>query len=287
MTESFDPVLCRQLGEVTSALSEVASATELRAEIADALGLPGVARSDLYRLFIKDLPPFASIYLSADGNIGGDSQAVISGIYRALGVPVPNDPDHLSSLFALLSQILVAEAKSIENGSEPELSSVVRTRQVLVNDHLLTWLPAYLISAIRVAPQPLSNWVSLCWDALRLLSPPAEAPGPKDREVCLDQVDNLAKLIDFLTTPSKSGIILTLSDIETISTEIGLAVRAGTKRMVLKDVFLTEPEGFSEKVEALIRRQISDYISATAEFSYLDAWVVNAENALKILSNCQ
>ena len=129
MTESFDPVLCRQLGEVTSALSEVASATELRAEIADALGLPGVARSDLYRLFIKDLPPFASIYLSADGNIGGDSQAVISGIYRALGVPVPNDPDHLSSLSVHFAQDPASISPYDENKLPP--LDVLPRKQVL------------------------------------------------------------------------------------------------------------------------------------------------------------
>ena len=287
MTKRFDPTLCRQVGEVTSALSEVVSAAGLRTEISDALGLEGASQSDLYRLFIKDLSPFASVYLSPDGNIGGDSQAVISGIYRALGVPVPSDPDHLSSLLSLLSQILIAEAKTIEYGSDPEHSSVARTREVLVNEHLLTWLPAYLVSAARVAPEPLSNWVSLCWDTLKLLASPNETAGPKDQKVRLYQADSLSQLIGFLTTPSKSGIILTVSDIETFSEEIGLAVRAGTKRMVLKDIFLAEPDGVSEKIEAFIRRQMSDYVTAAAEFSSLGIWAANAENTLKVLSNCR
>lgn len=287
MAKRFDPILCLQLGEVTSALSEVASATELRGEISDALGLVGAAPSDLYQLFIKDLSPFASVYLSPDGNIGGDSQAVISGIYRALGVPVPNDPDHLSSLLSLLSQILIAEAKSIENGSELEQSSVIRTRQVLVNEHLLTWLPAYLVSATRVAPQVLSNWVSLCWDTLELLASTTETVSHASQAVSPDQIDSLAKLIDFLTTPSRSGVILTISDIEKVSAELGLAARAGTKRLVLKDVFLAEPKGVSEKIEDFIRHQLSDYTAAKVDFSSLDIWAVKAENALKVLANCR
>ena len=67
--------------------------------IAALAGLPGVPAGWRYHeIFLQQLYPYASVYLGADGKIGGDAQDRIAGFWRVFGETPPAEPDHLSTL---------------------------------------------------------------------------------------------------------------------------------------------------------------------------------------------
>jgi len=276
--------------EIAATLAEVAEASSLGEELSASLGVQGVSASDLYQLFVKELPPFASIYLSSDGNIGGRSRSVIAGFYSALGIPTPSDPDHLAPLLRLLSEILNKEAELAGAGSNPEdgsrLASVSRARSVLVNDHLATWLPAYLLRAEEVAPRPLLGWVSCALDLFSVLVGECHyvAPGPQANDDGLVVPGSSAELISWITTPGRSGIMLTHWDIANLAQQLGLALRVGRKRFVLEELWTQAGDEIASCIEAMAVHQMKLFDDNIGDFPTLQAWSDNAAGTRQVLA---
>jgi len=104
--------------------------------LAAALGLgepPAAADHD--DLFTFQLYPYASVYLGAEGMLGGEARDRIAGFWRALGQSPPAEPDHLSVLLALYAQLSDLEAAA----GEPAASERWRhARKALLWEHLLS-----------------------------------------------------------------------------------------------------------------------------------------------------
>ena len=63
----------------------------------------GAARARRHTdLFVFQLQPYASVYLGAEGMLGGEARDRIAGFWRALGASPPSEPDHLATMLALL-----------------------------------------------------------------------------------------------------------------------------------------------------------------------------------------
>ena len=52
-------------------------------------------------LFDFQLYPYASVYLGAEGMLGGEARDRIAGFWRALGLTPPPEPDHLAVMLGL------------------------------------------------------------------------------------------------------------------------------------------------------------------------------------------
>ncbi len=74
--------------------------------LSELLGLPAApAAADWTELFVFELAPYASIYVGAEGMIGGDARDHVAGFWRALGLVPPTEPDHLSALLAFYASL--------------------------------------------------------------------------------------------------------------------------------------------------------------------------------------
>ncbi|MBA3349202.1 MAG: molecular chaperone TorD family protein, partial [Actinobacteria bacterium] len=85
------------------------------APIAHALGLRATDASGYTEAFVFQLPPYASIYLGAEGMLGGEARGRIAGFWQAVGISPPGEPDHLAALLSLYAALDEAE----EDESEP------------------------------------------------------------------------------------------------------------------------------------------------------------------------
>lgn len=287
---NLSPADLKGYAEIAAALAEVAEASSVRMELSAALGVEGATPSDLYHLFVKELPPFASIYLSSDGNIGGGSRSVIAGFYSALGIPTPSDPDHLASLLRLLSGILNKEAElagaDSDAGDEQRLVSVSRARSVLVNDHLATWLPVYLLRAKEVAPRPLMGWVSCTLDLLSVMVGECQGtvPAVQVYDGNLAVPGSSSELISWITTPGRSGIIVTHWDISNLAESLGLALRVGRKRFVLEELWAQARQEVVGCIETMVERQMKLFDENIGDFPSLQAWSVKAAGTMQLLA---
>src|SRR4051812_43675684 len=132
--------------------------------LADALELgpmPGAA--EYTEVFIFQLYPYASVYLGAEGMMGGEARDMIAGFWRALGLVPPAEPDHLAVMLALYAELSEREEKE----SDASRSERWRhARKAFLWEHLLSWLPVYLQKLDRVATPFYRKWGETLREAL-------------------------------------------------------------------------------------------------------------------------
>ena len=97
--------------ELFRALACLAEAPEDETgRVADALGLgPLPAKSEYTETFLFQLYPYASVYLGAEGMMGGVARDRIAGFWRALRQTPPAEPDHMAVMLSLYAQLMEFE----------------------------------------------------------------------------------------------------------------------------------------------------------------------------------
>ncbi len=208
--------------------------------ISAALGLAAMTAADHTRLFVLDLPPYASIYLGRDGNLGGEAADRVAGMWRALGLDPPADPDHLATLLALYAELGVAAVTCRTAAARARL---VHARSVLRAEHLVSWLDPYLTAAPSYPGA--EGWARLCQAAMGH-EPRRHADQPlpaalRDAPRCIQPTDNLDQLLDSLVTPIRIGFVLTHRDLQHAGNQIGLGVRRGERRYTLRAMLDQDP----------------------------------------------
>jgi TorA maturation chaperone TorD len=221
--------------------------TEEAARVADALGLGPAPDSSAYtELFIFQLYPYASVYLGAEGMIGGEARELVAGFWRALGQKPVAEADHLSVMLALYARL--AELEEDESDAQRREGWRV-ARKAFLWEHLLSWLPAYLSKVSDIAPQFYKSWSEILLDALF-----AEAVTVgKQEQLSLHLREDYglidpraASAGDFLQSllaPARSGMILVRSDLSRATETLKLGLRLGERKFVLKSMLGQDAEG--------------------------------------------
>nr|ATZ76195.1 nitrate reductase delta subunit [uncultured euryarchaeote] len=259
------------------ALAEISEGVVPSQVLLDALGIDRSECQAINALLVGELPPFASIYLSLDGNIGGESQAEIAGFYRALSVKVPPNPDYLSSMLYLLGQIIKKEVEFF--GRETPRSRAIEVAKLtLVQQHLAPWLVPYLLRAEQVAGADASVWVALTLELIASILESSEVPFPQQTiHADLDQrqIESFANSVEFIgwiTSPRLSGVIVAPSDLANIAKSLGLATRIGRKRFVLEGLVQQGGRELLAAIGHFVSEQRDLYLSRSSEFEVLQSW---------------
>lgn len=197
--------------------------------VAAALELPLPAAADQAELFSFQLYPYASVYLGAEGMLGGEARDRVAGFWRALGAAPPREPDHLAALLGLYADF-----------AEQTGERARHLRHALLWEHLLPWLPAWLARVEEIAPPAYRAWGGLLRDALLAesveLGPPA---GPPLHLRLAPPAEGLASLL----AAARSGVILTRSDLARCARELGLGLRQGERRYALEALLGQDASG--------------------------------------------
>ena len=243
--------------ELLRALGAVAGDPAGASAVCGALGLTAPGNAEHTEVFLLNCPPYAAVYLGADGALGGDAADRVAGFWRAIGVTPPAEPDHLAALLSLYAGL--GEACSGAR-TEAVRRALTRTRHVLFWEHLWSWVPAYL-AAVATFPA-LAAWAALTRRAvLAERAVPAEraeraghpsaagAPGVRLplalRAAPAPLSPGLAPgdLPAALTTPVRSGLILTRRALAGGAEAAGAGHRIGERRFTLRAMLDQEPAG--------------------------------------------
>jgi hypothetical protein len=207
-----------------------------------ALGLPAPGNAEHTEVFVLNCPPYAAVYLGAEGALGGDAADRVAGFWRAIGVEPPAEPDHLAALLSLYA--LLGEACS-GAGTEAVRRALTRARHALFWEHLWSWLPAYL-QAVEAFPA-LAAWAALTRRAV--LAERAGHPGGpfplalRAAPAPLSPGCAPGDLPAALTTPVRSGLILTRRALVAGAEAAGAGHRIGERRFTLRAMLDQEPAG--------------------------------------------
>ena len=223
------------------------------------LGLPPCGDTEHAEVFAVNCPPYASVYL------GTACTGRLAAFWAATGLGVPAEPDHLTTLLGLYARAGEATPESGPLRPAPPRPAPPRpapprpaplrsapprpaqVRQTLFREYLWPWMPAFLGAVSDLPAGALVPWaeLTLCalrrereldggWDgplplALRAAPPTYAGGGP-------------GELLDRLTTPMRSGIILTRRAVAAGADRVGAGQRIGNVRQALGVMLAAEPE---------------------------------------------
>lgn len=226
--------------------------------IAEALGLPGVPAAAVHGSVVAfQRYPYASVYLGAEGMMGGEARDRIAGFQRALGLGKPTgsgdaqgetaspEPDHLASLLALLTAL---DGWRRDETDPARAALLAEARVTLVWEHIASWTGPYLASFERCGSPFHEAWAALADEVLARLA--ADMTLPHYLPAALREAPPLADprteggqaFIASLLAPVRSGVILLRDDLVRLGEGTGLACRAGERRYVL-GAFLAQDPG--------------------------------------------
>jgi len=241
-----------ELFRALAALAEPPGPEQVR--LGAMLDLPGSPDPVEYtEVFAFQLYPYASVYIGAEGMLGGEAQDLVAGFWRALRRVPPAEPDHLTVLLALYATLAEHEA------AEPDPARGLlwrQSRKALLWEHLACWLFPFLDKLREIAPPFYRGWGNLLEDALaaeiRALGPldalprhlrqaPAAA-NPRDA--------GAEEFLQSLLSPVRSGLVLVRADLAHAARDRGLALRMGERRFILSALLAQDPEGTLEWLAA-------------------------------------
>jgi nitrate reductase assembly molybdenum cofactor insertion protein NarJ len=238
-----------ELIRALAVLSEPPAAAHARlAALAGLEGAPGAA--EYTEALVLGVPPYASVYLGADGMIGGEARERIAGFWRATGQTPPAEPDHLGALLGLYAALAERAAAEGRGATDPaahaEAVLAARARDALLYEHLAPWVPVLLG---RVAEQGgfYAGWAELLARVLdREILAAAEADALPvhlrlARPLPDPRTEDSADFLRGLLAPARSGMIVTRRDLADIARTLALGIRLGERRRVLDHLLGQEP----------------------------------------------
>lgn len=197
--------------------------------------------------FVLQLYPYASVYLGAEGMLGGVARDRVAGFFRTLGATPPNEPDHLAVLLGAAADLSEREAMAVDGDAA---AAWRRSRTALLWEHVLSWVPPYADRVIALAG-PYAPWARLLLDALRheaaVVGPAPSLPlhlrvAPKLDDPRAGAVDHAAaQFLASLLAPVRTGVILTRTDLVRAARDLGLGARVGERRYVLSALLSQAP----------------------------------------------
>jgi TorA maturation chaperone TorD len=207
--------------------------------VAEALCLPvRTDAADHTELFAFQLVPYASVYLGAEGMLGGEAADRVAGFWRALRLDPPPEPDHLAALLGLYA--ILGEAEESER--DPVRRTLFRqARRALLWEHLLTWAVSYARAVAASAPPFHAAWAgllerTLLAEAADLEPPPTPPLHLRDAPPLPDCGEDAGSLVAALLAPVRSGLILTRRDLARAAGSLGLGLRMGERAFALRSM---------------------------------------------------
>jgi Nitrate reductase delta subunit len=237
--------------ELLRALGAVADSPAAARSVGPALGLGPVSDAEHTEAFVLNCPPCAAIYLGPQGAIGGEGADRVAGFWRAIGITPPAEPDHLAALLGLYARLGEAAAGA---GRPATAAALAQSQAVLFWEHLWPWLPAYLDAVTDLAVPSLTRWADLArrtaaaeFSALppcprRPLAlreaPPGASPGTGSAG---SPTPTPTDLVDLLTVPVRSGLVLTRRRLAEGAGRAGVGFRIGERRFALRAMLEQDP----------------------------------------------
>jgi hypothetical protein len=217
--------------------------------VAEALDLGVLPAAEVHTdLLAFQLYPFASVFLNADGMLGGESRDRVGGFWRALGAEVPAEPDHLAILLAGYASLHEQEA----DASGDARSRARHTRTAFLAEHLLSWLPAWLGTLERLSAGRADRTFYRAWGSLlgRVIEEDRQA-APATLSVPLHlrvapalsdpREEGAEAFLRGILAPAVSGLILVRDDLARCARESDLGLRVGERAFVLRSLLSQEP----------------------------------------------
>ena len=116
---------------------------------------------DFTNLFLMHLVPYESFYMREDQMIESGGENPLLDLYDALdfradlGKARVVSPDHIGIELEFMYMLSVALQKAVEEEDKDGICEILQIQKGFLKDHLLEWMPMFLINAKRESRTPL------------------------------------------------------------------------------------------------------------------------------------
>lgn len=203
-------------------------------------------------LFGFNLFPYASLFLTSNGLLGGEITEQITRQYQNSGFAPGShatSPDHIGHELQFLAFLCGAEADAWDDDLPQQAARVQQRQRDFLQGHLLHWLLPFTTAVSAIAPTTLyaplaeltlglilQKYEQLCQNQPPL---PMADPLPAPPNLLAQEKTGLRHIARYLTTPPYSGIYLSRDQISTLARQLHLPRGFGSREEMLENVLLT------------------------------------------------
>jgi hypothetical protein len=218
--------------------------------------------------------------------LGGDVRDRIAGFWHALRAAAPAEPDSLQALLVLYAGL------QEEEDAEPDPARRLlsrRARAALLWEHIAPWMFAYADKATRVAAPFYRTWARLL--SVALACAVADAGPLDDLPVHLKalpavpdpQRTGSEEFLVALLAPARSGIVLTRADLRRAGNDVGLGLRQGERRYILRAMLGQDGAGTLRWLERECGLQATRHAASGSPPAIRAHWVARAKRTAVLL----
>lgn len=227
------------------------------------------------QVFANNIAPYEGIYLDTSGLLGGIHSERVKSRYQDAGIHFTQGDDHIGHETAFMASLCQAEADYLELGEMPAADHFRLLQRQFQEEHLLRWLPAFVIS-LRFSGQPFFYALGKLtlalvydhWAAIRIARPDLSLHQIDNHRNKLDELlyeknTDLSQIAKYLLTPSLSGIYLGQKTISELALQNQIPRGFGSRKQMLSNLFRSASQ------YDLVPKLLQDLQDHSAGWAYL------------------
>ena len=209
-----------------------------------------LAAAQHYQLFGLAVLPYASVFLEADSNLGGEVTRNLASFMDQTGCQASNtDPaEHVGGLLKMLGYLVHAEQSAALNSSLEDISYWREQQYRLMEMFLLPWLPVF---AFAVRLEGNQFFTRLCDFTLEVVndhlldlsvdisSSSDSLVWPQPPNLLDDPAVGIKDIAHFLVTPAASGIYFGREAVASFARDLKLPRGFGARSQMLANLILS------------------------------------------------
>lgn len=176
------------------------------------------AAAQYQRLFGFNVPPYASIFMEAEGHLGGAVTTYADRKFREAGLEIKASdvmPDHAGLELAYLGHLSMLEARCLEEGDQMRYELMQEEIGAFTSNHLLHWLPVF-VQTLQAQGDPFFAHVArTTWDLvadhtkdMKLFFDKEEKQQSENGERARGERGNMMEIAEQLVRPQRCGFYL-------------------------------------------------------------------------------
>ncbi len=265
------------------------------------------AAAEYEELFGFNVFPYAGVFLTEDGQLGGRFTHDLKVKYDRWNYQPSTDvaPDHLGCMLAYLAYLSDVEARALSHGDKAGLHRVQAEQHTFLVQYIVSWLPVF-IHALTLHGQLFYAEIADLTEALiiRHLQELADhvqpEPDEHEMEVFLkppdilgDEKTGIKDIAAYFMRSAKSGVFLSRKDVRFAGNMLKLPAGFGDRTLMLSNAFQSainfgEVIPFIDHVMDLVTSFRDYYITLKRTdlhviHEILDTWIARVEHSLDIL----
>lgn len=207
------------------------------------------AAAQYQRLFGFNVPPYASIFMEADGHLGGAVTTYADRAFREAGLEIKASdvmPDHIGLELAYLGHLSMLEARCLEEGDQRRYELMQEETGVFTSTHLLHWLPVF-IQTLQAQGDPFFTHVAhTTWDLvsdhtknIKSALVKGEEQQSESGNIARGEQGKMAEIAEQLVRPLKCGFYLSRDQMSDLGRKLNVPTGFIERKQMMTNLLQT------------------------------------------------